>query len=618
MSLTINRKYGFIKSTQPHPEDHLFASHLDITTLPPLVDLRPKCPAVYDQGQLGSCHDSDTEVLTDRGFIKFSELQGNERLATINPENSELSYEMPKRLIRFEYKGELICGKGKFIDFRVTPDHNMLVQKWNQSEKTLNSKYELIPAKDLGWYVGLLNRVIWNGEKPSETYTLYGVEHKQKPQREDLEISMRTWLKFLGIYLAEGTMLKRDQCKDRISYKIQLAATKEREKEFVRKILTDLQITFLELKDRFTFNSKRIYEALASLKLEGIKAKDKFVPKFVFNQSALNISAFLEGHFAGDGCLDGELRAHYTGSLVLANDLQTLAFLSGKESHMSIRAARTSMMADGRVICGTLDEHRVSVCEDKNLSIDKKDHITTEEYEGEVFCAEVETYHTLVTRRNNKILISGNCTANSIAGAIEFDQLKQQLPKVWIPSRLFIYYGERKIEGTISQDAGAEIRDGIKFVAANGVCPESLWTYSDDGIKFAQKPPNNCYQVALKNKIQSYQSVPINLPTVKQVLASGNLVCFGFNVYSGFESETVAKNGQLNIPVAGEQFLGGHAVSIVGYNDSWQRVIVRNSWGGSWGLAGYFTMPYGYLTGGNSDGPFCSDFWTIKSVFAGS
>ena len=55
----------------------------------------------------------------------------------------------------------------------------------------------------------------------------------------------------------------------------------------------------------------------------------------------------------------------------------------------------------------------------------------------------------------------GSCTANAIAGAIEFDRLKQKLPD-FIPSRLFIYYNERAMENTVATDSGAQIRDGVK------------------------------------------------------------------------------------------------------------------------------------------------------------
>src|SRR5205807_9410667 len=72
----------------------------------------------------------------------------------------------------------------------------------------------------------------------------------------------------------------------------------------------------------------------------------------------------------------------------------------------------------------------------------------------------------------------GSCTANAIAGAIEFDQMKQGVTE-FTPSRLFIYYNERAMENTILIDNGAQIRDGIKSVATLGACPESMWTYVD-------------------------------------------------------------------------------------------------------------------------------------------
>ena len=74
----------------------------------------------------------------------------------------------------------------------------------------------------------------------------------------------------------------------------------------------------------------------------------------------------------------------------------------------------------------------------------------------------------------------GSCTANGIAAAIEFEQ-KKQGKKAFTPSRLFIYYNERAIEGTVNHDSGAQIRDGIKSVAAVGAPrrPTGHITYTD-------------------------------------------------------------------------------------------------------------------------------------------
>ena len=69
----------------------------------------------------------------------------------------------------------------------------------------------------------------------------------------------------------------------------------------------------------------------------------------------------------------------------------------------------------------------------------------------------------------------GSCTANAIANAHLFDQRKQKAKQPFLPSRLFIYYNERVMEGTVHSDAGAMIRDGIKSIAKQGTCAEKQW-----------------------------------------------------------------------------------------------------------------------------------------------
>jgi len=204
----------------------------------------------------------------------------------------------------------------------------------------------------------------------------------------------------------------------------------------------------------------------------------------------------------------------------------------------------------------------------------------------------------------------GSCTANAIAGAIQFDQKKQKI-KVVMPSRLFIYYNERAMEGTVNSDSGAQIRDGIKSIASLGACPEKEWPY--DINKFADKPTPQCYKDAKKLTAVGYQRlVSTNLNQLKGCIASGFPFVFGFTVYDAFESAQVAKTGQLNLPGPGEKVVGGHAVLAIGYDDTTQRFIVRNSWGKDWGLNGYFTIPYAYLTNTN----LADDFWTVRILKA--
>ncbi len=203
----------------------------------------------------------------------------------------------------------------------------------------------------------------------------------------------------------------------------------------------------------------------------------------------------------------------------------------------------------------------------------------------------------------------GSCTANAVAGAVEFDQKKQALPE-FAPSRLFIYYNERVIEGTVTNDAGAHLRDGIKSVAKLGVPPESDWEY--DIAKFADKPTDTAYQHAATHLVTSYQRLIQELNTMRGCLASGFPFVFGFTCYPALESPEVAKTGVLPLPSATDPPIGGHAVMCVGYDDDQRVFIVRNSWSAAWGQKGYFTMPYAYLTNSR----LASDFWTVRSVEA--
>jgi C1A family cysteine protease len=201
----------------------------------------------------------------------------------------------------------------------------------------------------------------------------------------------------------------------------------------------------------------------------------------------------------------------------------------------------------------------------------------------------------------------GSCTANAIGAAFEFDQIRSGGGD-FMPSRLFIYYNERAIEGTVGADSGAMIRDGIKSVAKLGVCTEETWPY--DIARFAELPPRQAYREAANHQATSYRRVMATLHQMQGCLAFGYPFVFGFAVYESFLSNQVAQTGEVPLPPRGEKLIGGHAVVAVGYDDATQRFAVRNSWGTKWGERGYGTMPYAYLT----DPQLARDFWTIYAV----
>lgn len=200
----------------------------------------------------------------------------------------------------------------------------------------------------------------------------------------------------------------------------------------------------------------------------------------------------------------------------------------------------------------------------------------------------------------------GSCTANAISMAMSYYVAQKNKKKKFSSSRfsrLFIYYNERVVEGTVNSDSGAQIRTGIKSVVKQGDCSERSWPYRID--RFKDKPSGKCYDLALKNRIPKYQRVEQDATSIRMALAQGHPIVCGIAIYSSFMSETVAKTGVVSIPSPREKLLGGHAVLIVGYDTRANTVKVLNSWGSRWGKKGYFTLPFGYVT--NSD--LADDLW---------
>ncbi len=197
----------------------------------------------------------------------------------------------------------------------------------------------------------------------------------------------------------------------------------------------------------------------------------------------------------------------------------------------------------------------------------------------------------------------GSCTGNAIANALSYLQEIEGESLVY-PSRLFIYYNERVIEGDTGTDAGANIMDGITSVVSTGYCAETDWPY--DVTAFATKPPAQAYTDAAKDLVQKYQKVMIDANAIQSALASGFPVIVGFDVYDSFMSST---SGDIPMPdLNTETIQGGHAVIVVGYDQGTQRFKFANSWGTSWGNRGYGTLPFAYLGSSTYGG----DYWIVQ------
>jgi C1A family cysteine protease len=215
----------------------------------------------------------------------------------------------------------------------------------------------------------------------------------------------------------------------------------------------------------------------------------------------------------------------------------------------------------------------------------------------------------------------GSCTAHAGAGIIEYYERKS-FGKHIDASRLFLYKVTRNLM-KMKGDIGAYLRTTIGAMVLFGVPPEDYWPYADDEKKFDKEPPAFCYAFAQNYQtIKYYRHDPPETPAntilngVKTYLASGHPAMFGFTVYNSIEQ--AEKTGKIPFPSSREKIEGGHAVAVVGYDDSIKinntygqkettgALLIRNSWGKGWGEEGYGWLPYDYILKGLAE-----DFWSV-------
>lgn len=207
-----------------------------------------------------------------------------------------------------------------------------------------------------------------------------------------------------------------------------------------------------------------------------------------------------------------------------------------------------------------------------------------------------------------------SCVAHAITSNIRYLE-KVKKDNIILPSRNFIYYNARANDNppNTNADDGTEIRSGLQGVANGGYgfCPESMWGYQPSTV-FAH-PPIACYNAAESNIIGPYRFVNQDRVTIQAALAGGQPVVFGIEVFKSMMSDEVAESGIVPMPTANDEPLGGHAIMMVGANNSSQQYKFLNSWGENWGQKGFGFLPFSFVESSMT----ASDFYVIDSVMLG-
>jgi len=211
---------------------------------------------------------------------------------------------------------------------------------------------------------------------------------------------------------------------------------------------------------------------------------------------------------------------------------------------------------------------------------------------------------------------AGSCVGNGCCEGFRYEVAQLVGNFDFEPSRLFVYWNARDIDGSTNDDGGTYIRSGFKAMNKNGLCLEKFHPYDDSLAAVVKKPSLEAYENGLKNVTVKYARVDQNETAIKQTLVSGAVVVFGFTVYDSFFGSWSETTGMMPLPKKNEGIQGGHCEIIIGYDDSKKAFLVQNSWGTDWGKGaikgegGLSWMPYSFITNPNE----ADDFWCIEEV----
>ncbi len=348
-----------------------------------------------------ACHDDQTDVLTERGWMRFADLDGTERLLTMDPANHQARYTVPQKIVRKRYQGPMHEYAAKGLNFCVTPDHDMYFHGRSHNRDTAWRKQ---PMEYLATAANKYIKKSISRDLPdvdSFTIPAFDSGRKRYPARS---VRMDDWMEFLGWYLSEGslhfggrdhpgstTITQHDP-----AVLARLAALAER-MGFRPKIYG----IHLRIHDR------QLAEHLLTF---GRGCLVKRMPRYVFGASPRQKRILLDAYSEGDGYHKGSGEIIYTSSPDMADDLQELILMTGVPSVVRRRALQgQTNHIEGHAATSTVDGWVVTrpAADTEAKFYPKNDRVI--DYDGMVYCAQVPPDALLFTRRNGYTMWSGNC-----------------------------------------------------------------------------------------------------------------------------------------------------------------------------------------------------------------
>lgn len=354
------------------------------------------------------CYDEQTEVYTNRGFISFRELTMDDKVLSISGDKN-IEWGDVTKLYNYEYDGEMYKIKSDSINLFVTPNHNMFYSKISNDE----TYFEKIENTNAGRKVTKTGS--WAALLPNQ-FNLFGAKN------------LDLFVAFMGLWIAEGwTYYSLDH-----HSRIGISQTKQHNIDKVKELLDDVFpntkwsiLTKHGKQVGFMGNNKPLFTYLEKLG----KQKQRYIPTEIKALPTKYLNIFMKWFILGDGSIEKKKNplhkdtiSLYTSSAKLKDDLLELVIKTGKWASVSETIGKLSQpLTDGRQIQSSVDSpfYVIRLQKSKDFYI-RPSLISKEQYKGNVYCCETPN-HTLLVKRNGKIIWCGNSGDSHMANALRGD-----------------------------------------------------------------------------------------------------------------------------------------------------------------------------------------------------
>lgn len=410
-----------------------------------------------DQQQTNFCHVEGTEVLTEKGWVDFSNYNGTDLLATMNPVTQMMEYQAPIKNHVFDHDSEIIYSTHKRVEFGVTPNHRMLVRKWDESKRKLSDDFTFTTADKMGWYCGL----------PHAPKGFIGTDYVELAIEGDRSYDGDDFIAMISLIVSDGWAGGVEKTKNAVSF----ACFADHRYEMVKALA--YRVGFKEQPGRKGVYTRWDAGALAEwirkncYHSSSLGATSKKIPDFIKWASSRQIKHFLTMY--GDQNHKKDNGHYFSTSKRLIDDLQELCLRVGKRGFIYTTEPKDSLVeSTGQIIHANHKMYHLNVAVGEQLSIDKKENIEKEHYKGPVYCATVPN-STLITRRKGGLLISGNCWMFSTTSAYEARRMLQ--------GETYINFSPASCGGILTngRNVGGWCEQAIKGIDEYGLAPDSMW-----------------------------------------------------------------------------------------------------------------------------------------------